>query len=52
VLPEDEAQPFKVLFYKFQVGMYTLLSPMQAELPPIDADPQADVCFRLLSNSR
>jgi Lipoxygenase len=39
-VPEDEAQPLKVYFYKFQVAMYSILSPMQAGLPPIDADPK------------
>jgi arachidonate 15-lipoxygenase len=39
-VPEDEAQPFKVYFYKFQVAMYTILPAMQSDLPSIDADPQ------------
>jgi hypothetical protein len=38
-VPADEAEPLKVLFYKFQVGMYTAFPAMQAGLPPIDADP-------------
>lgn len=39
-VPEDEAQPLKYYFYKFQVAMYTLLPPMQPGLPPIDDDPE------------
>lgn len=39
-VPPDEAQPLKVIFYKFQVAMYRILSPMQPGLPQIDADPQ------------
>jgi len=38
-VPEDEAQPLKYYFYKFQVAMYTILPAMQSGLPPIDADP-------------
>ncbi|HTY76542.1 MAG TPA: lipoxygenase family protein [Candidatus Bathyarchaeia archaeon] len=40
-VPPDEAHPLNQWFYKFQVAMYRLFSPMQAGLPPIDADPQA-----------
>ena len=39
-VPADEAQPLKVLFYRFQVAMYRLFPAMQEGLPPIDADPQ------------
>lgn len=39
-VPEDEAQPLNLAFYKFQVAMYTAFSPMQPGLPPIDSDPQ------------
>jgi hypothetical protein len=39
-VPDDEAQPFKVAFYKFQVAMYGILSPMQSGLPQISDDPQ------------
>lgn len=38
--PADEAQPLRRSFYKFQVAMYTVLSPMEDGLPPIDDDPQ------------
>src|SRR5947207_1240010 len=38
-VPVDEAQPLKRYFYKFQVGMYSVLPAMQSGLPPIDADP-------------
>jgi hypothetical protein len=38
-VPQDEAQPLKYYFYKFQVAMYTILPAMQSGLPPIDADP-------------
>ena len=38
-VPADEAQPFKYYFYKFQVGMYSVLPAMQPGLPPIDPDP-------------
>ena len=40
-VPRDEASPLHRWFYDFQVAMYRLFSPMQAGLPPIDADPQA-----------
>src|SRR5215217_5748907 len=39
LVPADEAEPLKFYFYEFQVAMYHVLSPMQAGLPPIDADP-------------
>lgn len=39
-VPADEAQPTRVAFYKFQVGMYSAFSAMQPGLPQIDADPQ------------
>lgn len=39
-VPADEAQPLKFYFYEFQVGMYSVLSPMEDGLPPIDDDPQ------------
>jgi len=38
-VPADEAQPLKFYFYKFQVGMYSVLPAMQSGLPPIDANP-------------
>ncbi len=38
-VPDDEAQPLKYYFYKFQVAMYTILPANQSGLPPIDADP-------------
>jgi lipoxygenase len=40
-VPADEAQRSKYYFYEFQVAMYRLLSPMQAGLPSVDADPRA-----------
>jgi arachidonate 15-lipoxygenase len=40
-VPADEAQRAKFYFYEFQVAMYSLLSPMQPGLPPVNADPQA-----------
>jgi len=39
-VPEDEAQPLKVGFYKFQLAMYKVFSPMQRGLPQIDAGPE------------
>ncbi|HEX8071140.1 MAG TPA: lipoxygenase family protein [Pyrinomonadaceae bacterium] len=39
-VPDDEAEPLKVAFYKFQVGMYTVFPANQPGLPPISADPQ------------
>ncbi|HKR00966.1 MAG TPA: lipoxygenase family protein [Pyrinomonadaceae bacterium] len=39
-VPDDEAQPLKVAFYKFQVGMYSVFPATQPGLPPISADPQ------------
>ena len=39
-VPRDEASSLHRRFYDFQVAMYRLFSPMQAGLPPIDADPQ------------
>lgn len=39
-VPKDEAQPRKVFFYKFQLAMYKVFSPMQRGLPPIDAGPE------------
>ena len=38
-VPSDEASLLKYYFYRFQVAMYRLFSPMQAGLPAIDADP-------------
>ncbi|HYG79216.1 MAG TPA: hypothetical protein VD861_02445, partial [Pyrinomonadaceae bacterium] len=38
-VPADEAQPLKVAFYKFQVGMYSVFPATQPGLPPIDANP-------------
>jgi hypothetical protein len=34
-VPDDEAQPTKVTFYKFQVGMYTLFPATQPGLPVV-----------------
>src|SRR5215472_3660022 len=39
-VPHDEAQPLKYYFYQFQVAMYSLFSPMQPGMPPIDGNPQ------------
>lgn len=39
-VPPDEASKLKYLFYKLQVALYRLFSPMQAGLPSIDADPE------------
>lgn len=39
-VPDDEANSFIHAFYDFQVAMYTVLSPMEDGLPPIDADPK------------
>ena len=38
-VPPDEASKLKYAFYKLQVALYKLFSPMQAGLPSIDADP-------------
>lgn len=38
-VPEDEAQPLKFYFYKFQVAMYSILPASQSGLPSIAADP-------------
>jgi hypothetical protein len=38
-VPDDEAQPLKVAFYKFQVGMYSVFPATQPGLPPISANP-------------
>jgi hypothetical protein len=38
-VPADEAQRGKYYFYEFQVAMYSVLSPMQHGMPPVDADP-------------
>ena len=40
-VPADEAQRSKFYFYEFQVAMYTILSPMQRGMPPVDSDPRA-----------
>jgi hypothetical protein len=39
-IPHDERAPGPSMFYRFQVWLYTIFSPMQPGLPPIDADPQ------------
>ncbi len=39
-IPRDERSLPQTLFYAFQVRLYSVFSPMQAGLPPIDADPQ------------
>jgi hypothetical protein len=39
-IPKDEKSRLKTGFYDFQVGLYSIFSPMQADLPQIDADPQ------------
>ena len=51
-VPVDEAQPFKVYFYKFQVGMYSVLPAMQSGLPPISADPQQALAEAYTSEHR
>ena len=38
-VPKDEASKVKYYFYQFQVAMYSILSPQQKGMPPIDADP-------------
>jgi arachidonate 15-lipoxygenase len=39
-VPDDEASRLKYLAYQVQVALYSLFSPMQEDLPSIDADPQ------------
>jgi hypothetical protein len=39
-IPRDERSLLQTSFYGFQVWLYSVSSPMQAGLPPIDADPQ------------
>lgn len=39
-IPTDERTPSRTRFYRLQVWLYSAFSPMQAGLPPIDADPQ------------
>lgn len=39
-VPEDEASRLKYWFYQAQVGLYSLFSPMQEGLPPIEPDQQ------------
>src|SRR5262245_22622673 len=39
-VPSDEASPGKYYFYEIQVALYSIFSPMQPGLPPIDADPE------------
>jgi hypothetical protein len=39
LIPRDEAQPLKKLFYRFQLLMYRVFPAMQPGLPPVDADP-------------
>jgi hypothetical protein len=38
-VPTDEASALKHIFYDAQVALYSGFSPMEAGLPPIDADP-------------
>src|SRR5262245_30743586 len=38
-VPTDEASVLKHTFYDLQVALYRGMSPMEAGLPPIDADP-------------
>ncbi len=38
-IPEDERNPRNTKFYKFQVWLYKIYSPMQPGLPRIDPDP-------------
>ncbi len=39
-IPRDERSLLHTTFYRFQVWLYGVVSPMQAGLPPIDTDPQ------------
>lgn len=39
-IPADERTPSRTRFYRLQVWLYKAFSPMQAGLPPIDADPE------------
>ncbi len=38
-IPRDEFNKAQMLVYKLQIWLYSAFSPMQAGLPPIDADP-------------
>jgi hypothetical protein len=38
-IPDDERSWFHSLFYRFQIWLYSAYSPMQPNLPPIDAEP-------------
>src|SRR4029453_14596198 len=38
-VPADEASALKHTFYDAQVALYSGFGPMEADLPPIDADP-------------
>jgi arachidonate 15-lipoxygenase len=38
-IPADERSVVKTLAYQIQVGLYSVWSPMQRGLPPIDSDP-------------
>lgn len=40
-IPKDERSWLHTTFYRFQVWLYGVLSPMQPGLPQIDPDPQA-----------
>src|ERR1700748_2587445 len=39
-VPKDERNWRNTTFYDIQVWLYTIVSPMQPGLPPVDADPQ------------
>ena len=39
-IPRDERVRRNTLFYRVQVWLYSVFSPMQSGLPPIDSDPQ------------
>src|SRR5277367_6949173 len=42
-IPKDERSWLHTKFYEFQVWLYSVVSPMQPGLPPIDADPHGAV---------
>ncbi len=39
-IPADERAPSHVFFFKLQLWLYRVFPPMQAGLPPVDADPE------------
>ena len=53
-IPADERSVAKTMVYKLQVWLYSAFPPMQAGLPPIDADPDRalDRAFTRLLRSR